>query len=163
MKFWIFFTFFVIWLADWKWNLVSGWTTLEHRIDNRQNRHKPEYTSREVYSLWSRIEKMLFRPISEKQNSLSFNKVCQWLTVGRWFSLCTPVFSTKTKTDRHDIAELLLKVASNTISPTQVYLSPSGIWLSYLYTISVPGVTVFRSHIEFNIPFCYLWIYVPTN
>ena len=31
-------------------------------------------TAREVYSLWGRVEKMLFRPISEKQNSLSFNK-----------------------------------------------------------------------------------------
>ena len=58
-------------LHFWKWNLVSGWTTLKHRIDNR---HKPEYTSYEVYSLWGRVEKMLFRPISEKQNSLSFNK-----------------------------------------------------------------------------------------
>jgi hypothetical protein len=34
------------------------------------------YTSREVYSLWGRVEKMLFRPISEKQNSLSFNNGC---------------------------------------------------------------------------------------
>jgi hypothetical protein len=34
--FWKFLTFFAIWLADWKWNLVSGWTTLKHRIDNRQ-------------------------------------------------------------------------------------------------------------------------------
>ena len=28
--------FFAIWLTDWKWNLVSGWTTLKHWIDNRQ-------------------------------------------------------------------------------------------------------------------------------
>ena len=69
---WNFWPFFAIWLADWKWNLVSGWTTLKHRIDNR---HKPEYTSHEVYSLWGRVEKMLFRPISKKQNSLSFNKI----------------------------------------------------------------------------------------
>jgi hypothetical protein len=46
---------------------------------------KPEYTSHEVYSLWGRVEKMLFRPIGKKQNSLSFNKVCQWLATGRWF------------------------------------------------------------------------------
>ena len=69
---WNFWPFFAIWLADWKWNLVSGWTTLKYRIDNR---HKPEYTSHEVYSLWGRVEKMLFRPISKKQNSLSFNKI----------------------------------------------------------------------------------------
>jgi hypothetical protein len=28
-------------------------------------------TTHKVYSLWGRVEKMLFRPISEKQNSLS--------------------------------------------------------------------------------------------
>jgi hypothetical protein len=31
---------------------------------------------------------------------------------GRWFTLCTPVYSTN-KTDLHDIAEILLKVAIN--------------------------------------------------
>jgi hypothetical protein len=34
---------------------------------------KPEYTSREVYSLWDRVEKMLFRPSRKKRNSLLFN------------------------------------------------------------------------------------------
>jgi hypothetical protein len=37
------------------------------------------------------------------------DKVCQWLTTGRWFSLGTPVSSTN-KTDLHDITEILLKV-----------------------------------------------------
>ena len=41
-------------------------------------------------------------------------KACQWLATSRWFSPCTPVFSTN-KVDRHDITELLLKVAFNTI------------------------------------------------
>jgi hypothetical protein len=36
---------------------------------------------------------------------------------GRWFSLGTPVSSTN-KTDRHDITEILLKVALNTITLT---------------------------------------------
>jgi len=40
------------------------------------------------------------------------------LAAGRWFSPCTPVSST-TKTDRHDIAEILLKVALNTITLTR--------------------------------------------
>jgi hypothetical protein len=35
------------------------------------------------------------------------------LAHGRWFSPVTPAFST-TKTGRHDIAEILLKVALNT-------------------------------------------------
>ena len=43
------------------------------------------------------------------------DKVCQWLATGRWFSLGTPVSSTN-KTDRHDITEILLKVALNTIN-----------------------------------------------
>ena len=43
------------------------------------------------------------------------DKVCQWLTVGLWFSLGTLVSSTN-KTDRHDITEILLKVALNTIN-----------------------------------------------
>jgi hypothetical protein len=39
------------------------------------------------------------------------------LAAGRWFSPGTPVSSTN-KTDRHDISEILLKVAPNTIKPT---------------------------------------------
>jgi len=46
------------------------------------------------------------------------DKVCQFVT-GRWFSPCTPVSSTN-KTERHDITEILLKVALSTIRPTRV-------------------------------------------
>ena len=42
-------------------------------------------------------------------------KVCQWLSAGRWFSPVNPMSSTN-KTDHHDIAEILLKVALNTIT-----------------------------------------------
>jgi hypothetical protein len=38
------------------------------------------------------------------------DKDCQWLATGRWFSLGTPISSIN-KTDRHDITEILLKVA----------------------------------------------------
>jgi hypothetical protein len=48
------------------------------------------------------------------------HKVCQWLATGRWFSPGTPVSSTN-KTDRHDITEILLKMALNTINQT-IYL-----------------------------------------
>jgi hypothetical protein len=41
------------------------------------------------------------------------DKIYQLLAQGRWFSPGTPVSST-TKTGRHDIAEILLKVALNT-------------------------------------------------
>jgi hypothetical protein len=46
------------------------------------------------------------------------DKVCQWLTTGRLFSPGTPVSSTN-KTDSHDIAEILLKAAFNTINQTK--------------------------------------------
>ena len=45
------------------------------------------------------------------------DKVCEWLTAGLWFSLGTPVSSTN-KSDRHDITEILLKVALNTLNQT---------------------------------------------
>jgi hypothetical protein len=45
------------------------------------------------------------------------DKVCQWLATDLGFSLGPPVSSTN-KTDRHDITEILLKVALNTIKQT---------------------------------------------
>ena len=55
----------------------------------------------------------------EKTTNLSqvTDKVWQWPVTGRWLSLDTPVSSTN-KTDRHDITEILLKVALNTITLT---------------------------------------------
>jgi hypothetical protein len=50
------------------------------------------------------------------------DKICQWLATGRWFSPGTVVSSTN-KTDDHDITEILLKVALNTIKPTNQPLS----------------------------------------
>jgi hypothetical protein len=47
------------------------------------------------------------------------DKVCPWLSGGRWFSLGTLVSSTN-KIDHHDITEMLLKVALNTIT-TNIY------------------------------------------
>jgi hypothetical protein len=46
------------------------------------------------------------------------DKVCQWLVAGRWFSLGTSVSSTN-KTGHHDVTEILLKVALNTINQNQ--------------------------------------------
>jgi hypothetical protein len=50
------------------------------------------------------------------------DKVYQLLAHGRWFSPGTPTSST-TKTGRHDIAEILLKVALNTINQIKSILS----------------------------------------
>jgi len=49
------------------------------------------------------------------------DKVCQWLAADRWFSPGTPV-SSSNKTDCHDIGEILLKVALNTINLNQAIL-----------------------------------------
>ena len=46
------------------------------------------------------------------------NKVCQWLAAGWWFS----VGSSTNPADRHDITEILLKVALNTINQTKPLL-----------------------------------------
>ena len=47
------------------------------------------------------------------------DKVCQWIAAGQWFSLGTLVSSTN-KIDSHDISEILLKVALNTITITNI-------------------------------------------
>ena len=51
------------------------------------------------------------------------DKVCQWLATGRWFSLGTLV-SSNNKTDRHNITEILLKVALKTITLTLEVMGP---------------------------------------
>ena len=57
--------------------------------------------------LWVRI------PLRSRYTTLC-DKVCHWIASGRWFS---PVFSTN-KNDRHDITEIMLKVALNPITLT---------------------------------------------
>ena len=54
------------------------------------------------------------------------DKVCQWLAAGRYFSSGTLVSSTN-KTDRHDITEILLKVALNNATLTS--LSCCLVWM----------------------------------
>ena len=61
------------------------------------------------------------------------DKVCQWLATCRWFSLGTPVSSTN-KTDHHDITEILLKGALNTLTLIWVWNGPYLATLLY-YTI----------------------------
>ena len=49
-------------------------------------------------------------------------KICQWVATDRWCSSGTSVSFTN-KTDHHDIAEILLKVALNTITITRLWLT----------------------------------------
>ena len=66
-----------------------------------------------------------------------YYKVCQWLATGqwlaRWFSPGTPVSSIN-KTNRHDITEILLKVALNPIPLFPLALPP----LFYIYIYNLP-------------------------
>jgi hypothetical protein len=73
------------------------------------------YLCNQCLSLLTLWVQTLFMARCTRYNILS-EEVCQWLTTGIWFSLGTPVSSTKKKTDRHDIAEILLKMALNTLS-----------------------------------------------
>jgi len=63
-------------------------------------------------------------------------QVCQWLATGRWFSPSTPVFSTN-KTDCHDIAEILLKVALNikTLNPKYIWCTGKKLEFLLVYFI----------------------------
>jgi hypothetical protein len=74
-------------------------------------------------SFWGRI------PLRRGVLDTTFcNKVCQWIVTGWWFfpATSTPVSSTN-KTDRHAIAEILLKVALNIINQT-MYFVLTGRW-----------------------------------
>jgi hypothetical protein len=51
--------------------------------------------------------------------TLNFSHVYQLLSHGQWFSPGTPEYST-TQTGRHDIAEILLKVALSTINQSSM-------------------------------------------
>ena len=70
------------------------------------------------------------------------DKVCQWLVTGRWFS---PVSSTN-KTDCHDIAEILLKVALKHHNPSPS--PPTNIGTFWpLYTMATEQTIFERQHL----------------
>ena len=66
-------------------------------------------------------------------------KVCQWLATSQWFSLCTLVSSTN-KADCHNVFEILLKVALNSIT-----LNP--IVTNFFSTCFVSGSCILEGHL----------------
>jgi hypothetical protein len=62
------------------------------------------------------------------------DKVYQLLAHDRWFSQGTPASST-TKTVRHDIAEILLKVALKNKNQINLYAGPIYFYMTVLHTL----------------------------
>ena len=85
---------------------------------NKTDRH-------EITEILLKVALSIIKPTSQPKDSIYFfNKAvsAHYLNIGnhivhQWFSPCTPVSSTN-KIDRHDITEILLKVALNTIKQT---------------------------------------------
>jgi hypothetical protein len=76
-----------------------------------------------VLELWCFNATCEFEPRSRRGvlDTTLCDKVYQRLATGQWFSSGTPVSSTN-KTDCHDITEILLKVALNTINHEQYFI-----------------------------------------
>jgi hypothetical protein len=95
-----------------------------------------------AYRYWCEFEPHSWRGVLDKTLC---DKVCQWLAIGLWFSLGTPVSYTN-ETNCHDITEIWLKVALNTKNlkspPLDILNSGSQIIIinnkeiNYLYTSS---------------------------
>ena len=101
-----------------------------------------------------------------RYNSISCNKVCQWLATGLWFSLGTQV-SPINKTDCHDITEISLKVVLNTTNQTKpTNLEKKNIIKNNLQTCRkrLPLVDMYQwevTHLDpVCLPFFYLQVYL---
>jgi hypothetical protein len=77
----------------------------------------PETDIITVYTLRSWSKRRRVRISIRARCTTLCDKVCQWLATGQWFSP-SPLVSSTNKTDRHDITEILIKVALNTIKQT---------------------------------------------
>ena len=79
------------------------------------NSYKPITNTAWIRTRLCKLQKMCTRL------STASDKVYQLLAHGRWFFPGTPASST-TKTGRHDITEILLKVALSTIKQTNKHV-----------------------------------------
>ena len=80
---------------------------------------------------WSPLTLWVWIPLKRGVlDTTLWDKVCQWLAAGQRFSPGTPVSSTN-KIDCHDISEILLKVALNTINQTSLCI--------LFYIVYLPG------------------------
>ena len=77
------------------------------------------------------------------------DKVYQLLAHGRWFSPGTPASST-TKTDRHDIAEILLKVALSTKNQ-KIKSNSDTTGRYYYFTLDILTLDLWPNSIQCNL------------
>jgi hypothetical protein len=100
---------------------------VERRHEDGMNIHICFDIHKENVSWWTELWKFslqqatsyYFSPNNHPVHGKVYSKfVSHWLATGWWFSPGTLVSSTN-KSDRHDIIEILLKVALNTITLTQ--------------------------------------------
>jgi hypothetical protein len=92
-------------------------------------------------------------------NTSLCDKVCQWLVTDLWFSSGTAVSSTN-KTDCHDIAKILLKVALSTIKPNQTKTLKSWGRTLVWYGQSTNVLACFQGyifHMNLHLNFCLSW------
>jgi hypothetical protein len=68
-------------------------------------------------------------------------KVCHWHVTSPWFSL-GPSISSSNKTDHHEITEILLKVALNTIKQTK-HMTRQTRWTKNYYHTMIRNRTVY--------------------
>ena len=105
-------------------------------------------------TLWVRI--LLRRGVLD---TTLCHKVCQWLATGQWLSPGATLSSTN-KTDYHDITDILLKVALNTITPSFTWimryitklwfrLGRVDKWNALLGYVPLPGKVVLISEIYY--------------
>jgi len=93
--------------------LLCNWDTLYYRgRDRLVVGFTTTYAIRAYHHKHCEFESRSWRGVLD---TTLCDKVCQSLVLGGWFSPGTPVSSTN-KTDLHDITEILLKVALNTIT-----------------------------------------------
>ena len=88
-----------------------------------------------------------------------YSILCQWFASGQWFSPGTPFFSTS-KADRHNIAEIFLKVTLNTITANPLLRGELAIrHYCGMSGIAIAGIIQYRLYAQ---RFQSMYVLVPT-
>ena len=117
-------------IVEWKHNCIKWYEVQLHPLkSNRAIRKILQFTAifiiliciikwnRKYHIVWNLDLQLPIQSLPITTDVVSFESRSGWGVQHMWFSPGPPV-SSNNKTDRHDIAEILLKVASNTIKQT---------------------------------------------